>query len=90
MVRRNNINQQVKGDHPNYNNYGRTLDHGHVTVTYSATNRTGSGQAEEFGEMGNGVTDDTNCIGNVPNYNGGGVDVYGTFNIGALEEVEKW
>ena len=26
------------------------------------------------------------CIGNVPNYNGGGVDVYRTFNVGALDD----
>ena len=79
----NNNNQQVKGDHPNYNNYVCT-DVTRDGVTYSATNRTLS-QAEEFGEMVNRVSN-PNCIGNVPNYNGGGVDVYRTFNIGALEE----
>ena len=79
----NNNNQQVKGDHPNYNNYvcpDVTSD----GVTYSATNRTLS-QAEEFNEMVNRVAN-PNCIGNVRNYNGEGVDVYRTFNIGALNE----
>ena len=69
----NNNNQQVKGDHPNYNNY-----------VSSNSSRTLS-DAESFGLMVNRVSN-PNCIGNVPNYNGGGVDVYRTFNIGALDE----
>ena len=40
--------------------------------------------AEANGEMVNRVAN-PNCIGNVPNYNGGGVDVYRTFNVGALD-----
>ena len=69
----NNNNQQVKGDHPNYNNY-----------VSSNSSRTLS-DAELFGEMVNRISN-PNCIGNVPNYNGGGVDVYRTFNIGALDD----
>ena len=69
----NNNNQQVKGDHPNYNNY-----------VSSNSSRTLS-DAESFGLMVNRVSN-PNCIGNVPNYNGGGVDVYRTFSIGALDE----
>jgi len=69
----NNNNQQVKGDHPNYNNY--------VSTSF---NRTLS-SAESSSEMVNRVAN-PNCIGNVPNYNGGGVDVYRTFNVGALDD----
>ncbi len=69
----NNNNQQVKGDHPNYNNY-----------VSSSSSRTLS-LAESFGLMVNRVGN-PNCIGNVPNYNGGGVDVYRTFNVGALDD----
>ena len=69
----NNNNQQVKGDHANYNNY--------VSSSSSRTLAT----AEANGEMVNRVSN-PNCIGNVPNYNGGGVDVYRTFNVGALDD----
>ena len=69
----NNNNQQVKGDHPNYNNY--------VSTSSSRTLST----AQSFSEMVNRVSN-PNCIGNVPNYNGGGVDVYRTFNVGALDD----
>ena len=69
----NNNNQQVKGDHPNYNNY--------VSTSSSRTLST----AQSFSEMVNRVAN-PNCIGNVPNYNGGGVDVYRTFNVGALDD----
>jgi len=69
----NNNNQQVKGDHANYNNY--------VSSSSSRTLAT----AEAVGEMVNRVSN-PNCIGNVPNYNGGGVDVYRTFNVGALDD----
>ena len=70
----NNNNQQVKGDHPNYNNY-----------VSSSSSRT-LAQAEANSEMVNRVAN-PNCIGNVPNYNGGGVDVYRTFNVGALDDT---
>ena len=69
----NNNNQQVKGDHANYNNY-----------VSSSSSRT-LAQAEANSEMVNRVAN-PNCIGNVPNYNGGGVDVYRTFNVGALDD----
>ena len=69
----NNNNQQVKGDHPNYNNY----------VSTSST-RTLS-DAESYGLMVNRVAN-PNCIGCVENYGGGGVDVYRTFNVGALDD----
>ena len=69
----NNNNQQVKGDHANYNNY--------VSTSSSRTLST----AETFGEMVNRVGN-PNCIGNVPDYNGGGVDVYRTFNVGANDD----
>ena len=69
----NNNNQQVKGDHPNYNNY--------VSTSSSRTLST----AQLSSEMVNRVAN-PNCIGNVPNYNGGGVDVYRTFNVGALDD----
>tara|TARA_B100001989_G_C24540429_1_gene467190 strand:+ start:390 stop:2612 length:2223 start_codon:yes stop_codon:yes gene_type:complete len=69
----NNNNQQVKGDHPNYNNY--------VSTSFGRT----LSLAESSSEMVNRVAN-PNCIGNVPNYNGGGVDVYRTFNVGALDD----
>ena len=64
----------MKGDHPNYNNY-----------VSSSSSRT-LAQAEANSEMVNRVAN-PNCIGNVPNYNGGGVDVYRTFNVGALDDT---
>lgn len=69
----NNNNKLVKGDHPDYNNY-----------VSPSNNRTLS-SAESFSEMTNRVPNPL-CIGNVPNYNGGGVDVYRTFCVGALED----
>jgi len=69
----NNNNKQVKGDHPDYNNY--------IDSTFGAQ----LSRAELFGNFVNRVAR-PNCIGNVPNYNGGGVDVYRTFNVGALDD----
>ena len=69
----NNNNQQVKGDHANYNNY--------VSPSSSRT----LAQAEASSEMVNRVSN-PNCIGCVRNYYGGGVDVYRTFNVGALDD----
>ena len=69
----NNNNQQVKGDHANYNNY--------VSTSSSRT----LASAQTLGEMVN-RPGNPSCIGNVPNYNGGGVDVYRTFNVGALDD----
>ena len=69
----NNNNQQVKGDHANYNNY------------VSTSNSTTLSTAESYSYMVNRVSN-PNCIGCVRNYNGGGVDVYRTFNVGALDD----
>ena len=69
----NNNNKQVKGDHPDYNNYVST-----------SSSRTLS-DAESYELMVNRVGF-PNCIGNIPNYNGGGIDVYRTFNVGALND----
>jgi len=69
----NNNNQIVKGDHPNYNNY--------VSGSSSRTLST----AEDNSEMTNRVPNPL-CIGNLPNYNGSGVDIYRTFAIGALND----
>ena len=69
----NNNNKQVKGDHPDYDNYVSSED-----------DRTLAG-AESYELMVNRVGF-PNCIGNVPNYNGGGIDVYRTFNVGALDD----
>ena len=66
----NNNNQLVKGDHPNYNNY--------VSTSNSRTLST----AEAYGEMVNRVGN-PNCIGNV---SVGGVDIYRTFAVGALDD----
>ena len=66
----NNNNQQVKGDHANYNNYVST-----------SSSRTLS-SAESNNEMVNRVSN-PNCIGNI---SVGGVDVYRTFNVGALDD----
>ena len=66
----NNNNQQVKGDHPNYNNYVST-----------SSSRTLS-SAESNYEMVNRVAN-PNCIGNI---SVDGVDVYRTFNVGALDD----
>ena len=68
-----NNNKLVKGDHPDYNNYVST-----------SSSRTLS-DAESFSLMVNRVPNPL-CIGNVPNYNGGGVDVYRTFSVGALDD----
>ena len=69
----NNNNQQVKGDHANYDNY------------VSSSNSRTLAEAESYELMVNRVGF-PNCIGNVPNYNGGGIDVYRTFNVGALDD----
>ena len=69
----NNNNKQVKGDHPDYNNY--VSPSSSRTLTY----------AKMYGEMVNRVGS-PNCIGVVENYNGTGVDVYRTFNVGALDD----
>ena len=66
----NNNNQLVKGDHPNYNNY-----------VSSSSSRTLS-SAESNYEMVNRVGDPL-CIGN---FDDGGVDIYRTFAIGALND----
>ena len=70
----NNNNKQVKGDHPDYNNYvssssARTLASAKVNG-YELVNRVGN----------------PNCIGCVENYNNTGVDIYRTFNVGALDD----
>jgi len=70
----NNNNQQVKGDHPNYNNY----------VSTSSSRTLSSAESNGY-EMINRVSN-PNCIGNVPDYNGEGVDIYRTFNVGALDD----
>ena len=66
----NNNQQLVKGDHPNYNNY-----------VSSSSSRTLS-SAESNYEMVNRVGDPL-CIGN---FDDGGVDIYRTFAIGALND----
>lgn len=69
----NNNNQQVKGDHPNYNNY----------VSNSSTRTLAD--AESMNHMVN-RPGNPSCIGCVSNYNGSGIDVYRTFNVGALDD----
>ena len=71
----NNNNQLVKSDHANYNNY-----------VSSSSSRTLS-SAESNSEMVNRIPD-PNCIGNLPNYNNEGVDIYRAFTIGALDDVQ--
>ena len=66
----NNNNQQVKGDHPNYNNY--------VSTSSSRTLST----AQSFSEMVNRVGNPL-CLGHIDD---GGVDVYRTFAVGALDD----
>ena len=70
----NNNNQQVKGDHPNYNNY----------VSSSSSRTLATAKSNGY-EMVNRPSN-PNCIGCVENYNGTGVDVYRTFNVGALDD----
>jgi len=70
----NNNNQQVKGDHPNYNNY--------VSISSSTTLATAKSRGYEMVNR----PSNPNCIGCVENYNGTGVDVYRTFNVGALDD----
>jgi len=67
----NNNNQQVKGDHPNYNNY----------VSTSSSRTLSSAESNGY-EMVNRVAN-PNCIGNI---SVDGVDVYRTFNVGALDD----
>jgi len=74
----NNNQKHVKGDHPDYNNY------------ISDMNMSGGGsgtiaEAELYGSLPNRIGY-PNCIGNVRNYNGGGIDVYRTFHVGALDD----
>ena len=69
----NNNNQQVKGDHPNYNNY--------VSTNSSRTLVDAESQGLMVNRVGN-----PNCIGCVSNYNNTGVDIYRTFNVGALDD----
>jgi len=71
----NNNNQLVKSDHANYDNY-----------VSSSSSRTLS-FAELNSEMVNRIPD-PNCIGNLPNYNNEGVDIYRAFTIGALDDVQ--
>jgi len=66
----NNNNQLVKGDHPNYNNY--------VSSSSSRTLSSAESDAEMVNRVGNPL-----CIGN---FNDGGVDIYRTFAIGALND----
>ncbi len=69
----NNNNQQVKGDHPNYNNY--------VSTSSARTLATAKLYSEMVNRPGN-----PSCIGCVENYNNTGVDIYRTFNVGALDD----
>ena len=69
----NNNTKLVKGDHPDYNNY-----------VSSSNSRTLSDA--EFNDLMVNRVSFPNCIGNVPNYNGGGIDVYRTFAAGALDD----
>ena len=70
----NNNNKQVKGDHPDYNNY----------VSSSSSRTLATAKSNGY-EMVNRPSN-PNCIGCVENYNGTGVDVYRTFNVGALDD----
>ena len=69
----NNNNQLVKGDHPNYDNY--------LSASSSRTLSSAESNSEMVNRVGNPL-----CIGNLPNYNNGGVDIYRTFAIGALDD----
>ena len=74
----NNNQKQVLGDHPDYNNYTSDM------------NKPGGGngtlaEAEFSSTLVNRIGF-PNCIGILRNYNGGGIDVYRTFNIGALDD----
>ena len=69
----NNNNQQVKGDHPNYNNY--------VSTSSARTLASAKVQSELVNRPGS-----PSCIGCVENYNNTGVDIYRTFNVGALDD----
>ena len=74
----NNNNKQVLGDHPDYNNYTSDMNvpgGGNGTLA----------EAEFFSSLVNRVGF-PNCIGCVRNYNGGGIDVYRTFNVGCLDD----
>ena len=70
----NNNNKQVKGDHPDYNNY----------VSSSSARTLASAKVNGY-EMVNRVGN-PNCIGCIENYNNTGVDIYRTFNVGALDD----
>jgi len=69
----NNNNKQVKGDHPDYNNY--------VSSSSARTLSSAESNEEMVNRPGNPA-----CIGCVQNYNGTGIDVYRTFNVGALDD----
>ena len=69
----NNNQQLVKGDHPNYNNY--------VSSSSSETLADAVNAERVVGRVGSPL-----CIGNLPNYNNGGVDIYRTFAVGALDD----
>ena len=74
----NNNNKQVLGDHPDYNNYTSDMNvpgGGSGTLT----------EAEFYSSVVNRIGF-PNCIGILRNYNGGGIDVYRTFHIGALDD----
>ena len=73
----NNNAQQVKGDHPNYNNY--------VSTSSSRTLAQAESNAFEMVNRPNLPA----CIGCVQNYNGTGVDVYRTFSVGALDDDQQ-
>ncbi len=66
----NNNNQLVKSDHANYNNY--------VSSSSSRTLSSAESNSEMVNRVGNPL-----CIGN---FDDGGVDVYRTFAIGALDD----
>jgi len=74
----NNNNKQVLGDHPDYNNYVSSMD---MPGGGSGT----LAEAEQYQVLVNRVGF-PNCIGTLRNYNGGGIDVYRTFNVGALDD----
>jgi len=75
----NNNNKQVKGDHPDYNNY----------VSFQSIRTLGYAEQYAYYELANRVSN-PNCIGCVSDYNGTGVDVYRTFNIGALNDNQNY
>ena len=69
----NNNNQLVKGDHANYNNY--------VSSSNTRTLSSAESNYETVNRVGSPL-----CLGNLPNYNSEGVDIYRTFAVGALDD----